>query len=100
MEADLRSSGLFVHDSIATTPFPIVIAMNEGLAKETMQSKRTKGKRSKERKKKQKEQKEQKEKEKKKWKMFVPPRGGAKKSATAAEGSKEINENCLRRSVL
>lgn len=99
MEADLRSSGLFVHDSIATTPFPIVIAMNEGLAKETMQSKRTKGKRSKERKK-QKEQKEQKEKEKKKWKMLVPPRGGAKKSATAAEGSKEINENCLRRSVL
>lgn len=77
MEADLRSSGLFVHDSIATTPFPIVIAMNEGLAKETMQSKRTKGKRSKERKKKQKEQKEQKEKEKKKWKMLVPPRGGA-----------------------
>lgn len=74
--------------------------MNEGLAKETMQSKRTKGKRSKERKKKQKEQKEQKEKEKKKWKMLVPPRGGAKKSATAAEGSKEINENCLRRSVL
>lgn len=100
MEADLRSSGLFVHDSIATTPFPIVIAMNEGLTKETMQSKRTKGKRSKERKKKQKEQKEQKEKEKKKWKMLVPPRGGAKKSATAAEGSKEINENCLRRSVL
>lgn len=99
MEADLRSSGLFVHDSIATTPFPIVIAMNEGLTKETMQSKRTKGKRSKERKK-QKEQKEQKEKEKKKWKMLVPPRGGAKKSATAAEGSKEINENCLRRSVL
>lgn len=99
MEADLRSSGLFVHDSIATTPFPIVIAMNEGLAKETMQSKRTKGKRSKERKKTKRAKRAKREREKK-WKMFVPPRGGAKKSATAAEGSKEINENCLRRSVL
>lgn len=65
MEADLRSSGLFVHDSIATTPFPIVIAMNEGLAKETMQSKRTKGKRSKERKKNKKSKKSKKRKRKK-----------------------------------
>lgn len=78
MEADLRSSGLFVHDSIATTPFPIVIAMNEGLAKETMQSKRTKGKRSKERKK-QKEQKEQKEKEKKNGKCLFLLAAGPKK---------------------